>query len=80
MTELVDIVRVRVMDNYQLLLQFEDGATGVFDVAPYLDKGVFSKLRDPDVFRAVRIVGGTVAWPGGIDIAPERLYSDMARA
>lgn len=38
---MVDAVRVRVLDNYQLFLQLEDGATGVFDVAPYLDKGVF---------------------------------------
>lgn len=79
MTELVDVTRVRVLDNYRLSLQFEDGAAGVFDVAPYLDKGVFSRLRDLDVFRAVGIEGGTVAWPGGIDIAPERLYSDMVR-
>lgn len=79
MTELVDVVRVRVLDDYRLLLWFEDGVAGVFDVAPYLDKGVFSNLRDPEVFHAVHIEGGTVVWPGGIDIAPERLYDDMVR-
>ena len=65
MTELVDVSRVRVLDDYQLFLQFEDGATGVFNVVPYLEKGVFSKLRDPEVFGAARIEGGgyrCMAW------------------
>lgn len=79
MVDVVDVVRVRVLDDYQLLLQFEDGATGVFDMTPFLDKGVFSRLRDPDVFCSASIEGGTVSWPGGIDIAPERLYTDMVR-
>lgn len=79
MPELIDVTRVRALDGYRLWLQFEDGASGVFDVSPYLDRGVFSALREVSVFDSVFVEGGTAAWPGGIDIAPERLYSDMVR-
>lgn len=79
MLDLVDVTKVRVLDGYRLWLQFEDGASGVFDVEPYLTRGVFSTLRDLEVFNAASIAGGTVSWPGGVDIAPERLYSDMVK-
>ena len=79
MPELIDVTHVRALDGYRLWLQFEDGASGVFDVSPYLEKGVFTALREKSVFNSVFVEGGTAAWPGGIDIAPERLYSDMVR-
>ena len=49
----------------------------MFDVTPYLDKPAFRPLLDPDTFRRVRIVAGAPTWPDGIDIAPERIRSDM---
>ncbi len=41
---------------------------------PYLDKGVFRKLRDAELFRSVRISFNTVAWDNDIDFDPEALY------
>lgn len=79
MPDLIDVTRVRALGDYRLWLRFEDGVEGVFDVSPYLDKGVFTALRDASVFDSARVEDGTVVWPGGIDIAPERLYSDMIR-
>lgn len=79
MPDPIDVTRVRALGDYRLWLRFEDGVEGVFDVSPYLDKGVFTALRDASVFDSARVEDGTVVWPGGIDIAPERLYSDMIR-
>jgi hypothetical protein len=77
--------------NYQLLLTFAGGESRVFDVAPYLAKGVFALLREKTLFDAVRISFDTIAWPNGADFCPELLYansrvlapdeiSEMARA
>lgn len=74
---LVDVVEVVPLESFKLYVSFEDGASGIFDVSPYLDKGVFKALRDIAVFNAVRVDNGTAVWPGNIDIAPERLYTDM---
>ena len=41
--------------------------------------GVFEPLRDPARFREVFVDdGGTVAWPNGVDLAPEILYSKVS--
>jgi hypothetical protein len=36
--------------------------------------GVFRQLKDKNIFSRAFIEGGTVMWPGEIDIAPETLY------
>lgn len=72
---LVDVVEVRPLENYRLFVAFEDGKNGEFDMSPYLDQGVFRTLRNPSVFRLVRVEGGTAVWPGDVGIAPERLYT-----
>ena len=62
--------------DYQLLLTFADGESRVFDVAPYLGKGVFAPLREKALFEAVRISFDTIAWPNGADFCPELLYAN----
>ena len=52
----------------------------MFDMSKYLERGMFKRLKDTSVFNAVRLVFGAPTWPGNIDIAPERVRSDMELA
>ena len=61
--------------DYQLLLTFAGGESRLFDVTPYLGRGVFAVLREKAVFDAVQISFDTVAWPNGADFCPELLYA-----
>jgi hypothetical protein len=59
-------------------LRFEDGVTGIVDVAQLVSfTGVFTPLCDPNEFAAVRVDPelGTVSWPGGADLDPDVLYA-----
>jgi hypothetical protein len=75
---LLDVISVVPQPNFRLLLEFENNEKRFFDLTPYLDIGVFSRLRDASLFHAAHIDGGTVAWPGDIDIAPETLYLESS--
>lgn len=70
------IAAVQPLKNYQLQLVFTNGEQRVFDVKPYLDKGVFKRLRDSRVFLGVRVVAGSVEWPGEIDLSYDTLYTE----
>ena len=41
---------------------------------PYLDKGVFVKLKNKKFFNSVRVAYGTISWNGEIDICADTLY------
>ena len=68
------VIRVSAQDDFTLELWFDDGAHRLFDVRPYLERGVFTRLKDPEKFRQAFVAFDTVCWPGDIDLAPETLY------
>ena len=77
---LKDIVDVRLLDDYQLWLRFEDGVEGVVDVAQMVRfEGVFAPLRDRAKFQEVHVNQeiGTICWPGGADLDPDVLYAHI---
>ena len=68
------VVQVVARDDFHLELKFDTGEARLFDMRPYLDRGVFHKLKDPAQFRLAYVAYDTVCWPGNLDIAPETLY------
>lgn len=79
--ELHDITAVEVVDDFRLRLTFDDGTIGDADFAGREWRGVLERLGDPAFFARVRVDPelGTVAWPDGIDLAPEPLYEQARR-
>ena len=73
-----DVVHIKCLDGFRLELTFDDGKSGILDCRPIIEKGgIFSKLRDPNVFNTAAIHNdlGVIAWGNEIDIAPETAYS-----
>lgn len=79
--KLVDITGVAVVGEYRLRLTFEDGTIGDVDFGGREWRGVFEPLNDPAEFARVEVdpESGTIAWPGGLDMAPEPLYAEARR-
>ena len=72
-----DIVKVQPLPDYCIYVQTEDGRQGVFDMKPYLERGVFKELKDVHYFNQVGILFGAVTWPHDQDIAPETLLAGL---
>ncbi len=68
---------VKPLPDYRIYVEIEDGRQGVFDMKPYLDRGVFHELKDQHYFNKVGILFGAVTWPHEQDIAPDTLIEDM---
>ena len=70
--------QVHPLNDCRLMLEFDDGASGVVDIASRIPfEGVFARFRDAAYFRQVRIdaASGTICWPNGVDLDPVVLYS-----
>lgn len=71
---------VLALPDFRLLLTFENGETRIFDAAPYLEKGVFQRIKHPGLFGLAKVVAGSVEWPGEIDLSYDTLYLESQPA
>lgn len=71
-----DIIKVSVVRHGVLKLTFADGLNGTVDVLPRMWGPVFERARTEAGFVEVYVdaESGTIAWPGGVDLAPDTLY------
>jgi len=65
---------VRPEENYRLVITFTNREVRVFDMKPYLSRGVFRELQDPEMFNSVRPLLGSIEWRNGQDLCPDTLY------
>ncbi len=70
------VKKVLPTNDFQLIITFTNGEERVFDMKPYLDKGVFKALQDVSLFTKAHIAWGTVVWNEDIDMSPDTLYLD----
>lgn len=84
MDSLGRLVRVRKatpLAGFTMQLEFEDGTQKEINLEPFLRGTIFKPIReDPELFRQVKIEGGTIVWPNGADIDPDVLYYDLKPA
>jgi hypothetical protein len=72
-----DVTLVKPLPDYRIYVELKNGKKGVFDMKPYLDKGVFQELKNINYFNQVDIFLGAVTWPNEQDIAPETLLDGL---
>ena len=68
------VVGVMPNNDFTLLLTFENNEKKVFDVKPYMNKGIFKELKDMSIFNTVKVKDGTVEWIHEQDFCPDTLY------
>jgi hypothetical protein len=68
------VTAVEPMDFYILRLTFENNDVRVFDVSPFLEKGIFQELKDESYFRQVAVAFGGIQWPHEQDFSKDTLY------
>jgi hypothetical protein len=75
MTETPQVAGVEAGAGHKLIVRFKNGEWRLFDVTPYLGKGMFKELENEAYFRDVRLVWGGVEWPHEQDLSADTLYS-----
>ncbi len=69
-----EVKLAEALPNHKLKIQFVNDEIKEFDVTPYLDKGIFSELKNDDYFNQVRVAFGAVEWPNEQDFSKDTLY------
>jgi hypothetical protein len=72
-----DVIDFEILTDYKIRIILSNGSKGVFDVKPYLDRGIFRELKDYNYFKRARIEFGTITWPNEQDFSPETIEIKM---
>ena len=73
------VIKAEPRDNYKIYIEFDNDECGVLNMEPYLDFGVFSKIRDKKAFSKVRVSFDTIEWADGIDLEPQFVYEKSVK-
>jgi hypothetical protein len=70
------VTSARPLDDFRVEVRFDDGREGIADLMEALDGPMFEPLKNPDVFKTLRVDEElqTIVWPNGADLAPEYIY------
>lgn len=68
------VIKVIPKGDYNIFVEFDNNECGILNMEPYLNFGVFHKIKDPNIFAKVRISFDTVEWENGIDLDPQFVY------
>ena len=74
MSYLPQVTKAKHVSGFVVATRFDDGTEKHLDISQWFRGPVFKALKDPKFFSKFFIEGGTLAWPNGVDIAPEALY------
>jgi len=78
------IIQVNPNSNFTVYVYFSDGKIKLFDMKPFLHKGIFNQISDlEDFINKCTVMNGTLAWDlsgkfdptNCIDIDPETIHT-----
>ena len=72
-----DVTDFKILPDFRIQITLSNGKHGIFDVKPYLDRGVFTELKDYNYFSRAKIEYGTIVWPNEQDFSPETIEKWM---
>ncbi|WP_375381116.1 DUF2442 domain-containing protein [uncultured Sphingomonas sp.] len=73
------MLALEIIGDHEIYVWHVDGVSGRVKFEDGFFRGVFAHLQEPALFEEVDVVGGAVAWPGEIDLAPDAMHDELAR-
>ena len=69
-------IDVKILDNYEIEILFDNQEKRIFDVKTYFKFKIFKELEDIEKFKKVKVSGLSIEWENGADICPDELYNN----
>ena len=70
----IEVTKAEYLEDYRLLLSFNNGERRIVDLSNSLKGSVYTPLKDIGYFKNFSIKFNTIEWENGTDFAPEYLY------
>ena len=74
---MLGVSKVSYHKKYVLYVELTNGLKGYFDLSPYLDKGIFIQLKNPEYLKIVKPNTCGIYWPGGQDFSADTIECEL---
>ncbi|MGE5342344.1 MAG: DUF2442 domain-containing protein [Candidatus Omnitrophota bacterium] len=74
---MIKVNSVKAKEDYILHVRLSNGKEGLFDVKPYLEKGIFTELKDKNFFELVKPAFCGIVWPHEQDFSADTIECEM---
>jgi len=74
---MLKVKKVNANNDYTLFVELSDGRSGIFDIKPYLEKGVFTQLKDKNYFKQVKPLFCGIVWPNEQDLSADTIACEL---
>lgn len=71
-----NLIGIKPLDNWKLVLFYNTKEQRVFNFKPYLKLPMYAELKDEAKFFKVKLHNGTVLFESYLDFDPEVLYTE----
>jgi len=74
-----DVIEARIIGELTFEVRFADGLSGTVRLLPSYLYGVFEPLKNPEIFKQLKVTEGFVSWSDEIDLAPDSMYRAISQ-
>jgi hypothetical protein len=77
---MVKVVDFQIMDEYKIVIEFNDGMKGIIDFKNILEndhRKIIRDLLNKELFNTAKINLHTICWDNEVDFAPDYLYEQV---
>jgi high-affinity K+ transport system ATPase subunit B len=72
-------VKVLALPDYKLRVSYDDGVSGIIKLADFVKKGIFTSLKDVQLFRNVYVTDSSIAWSDELEIDALAVYAEIVK-
>lgn len=70
---MLKVIDIEYCEGYKFKTKLSNGTEGMFDVSPYVEKGIFSQLKNKEYIQQVKINFAGICWPNGQDFSADTI-------
>lgn len=69
-------ISVEPLEDYELLVTFQNGERKIFDAKPILSSPLYQSLKNKSFFKLAKADRMCIYWDDEVDLCPDRVYND----
>lgn len=73
------VSEIKYVEAYKFQTRLSNGVEGIFDVSPYIDKGIFTQLKNVEYLKLTRINFAGICWPNGQDFSADTIEYEVKK-